>query len=254
MARVSDNIMTVSALVADDEPIARRKLRRYLTPVPWIELVGETCDGPSTIDAAIRLKPQLLFLDIRMPGLSGLEVLEQLQSAPTVVFTTAHDRFAVSAFELHALDYLLKPFGRKRFHLTLERVKQKFEVRANVTDSRSSAAAVVQETTLEWLFVRDRGKITPIAVETIERIEGRDDFAMIRTGERNFLASVRLRDLEQQLPADQFIRIHRSHIVNLSFVSAFASHPSGRLLVKMLDGTQLFASRAKSVLLRNRAV
>ena len=101
-------MMTVSTLIADDEPIARRKLRRYLTQIPWIDLVGEACDGPSTVDAAVRLKPQLLFLDVRMPGLSGFEVLERLKTSPAVVFTTAHGRFAVSAFELHALDFLLK--------------------------------------------------------------------------------------------------------------------------------------------------
>jgi two-component system LytT family response regulator len=250
----SENFTAVSTLVADDEPMARRKLRRYLAPVPWIDLVGETCDGPSTVDAAARLKPQLLFLDIRMPGLSGIEVVKRLPCPPTVVFTTAHDRFAVSAFELQALDYLLKPFGRKRFLLTLERVKRFFAQRAHAMNADADAPAAGRDASLEWLFVRDQGRITPVAVEAIERIEGRDDFTLIRTGQRSFLASLRLRDLEAQLPSDQFIRIHRSHIVNLGFVSAFASHPSGRLVVTMRDGTQLFASRAKSALLRRRAV
>lgn len=251
MTKITSQVCT---MIADDEALARQRLRERLRQVAWIDLVGETDDGPATVTEVDRLKPDLLFLDIHMPGLSGLAVLERLTHRPHVVFTTAHDRYAVAAFELQALDYLLKPVSRRRFEAALERVKQTLQIAPESTVERGRAA-LRRGTPLSRIFVRRAGKIVPVSVEEITRFEADDDYVRIHTtaGDR-YLASLRMQELESQLDNERFLRIHRSHIVNLDRVSSFDSHPSGRLRVTMSDGIQLFASRSKSQELRKLAV
>jgi two-component system LytT family response regulator len=229
----------ISTAVADDERLLREKLRGFLAEVTWVRLVGETVDGPSTVQMVDDLKPDLLFLDVRMPGLTG---------------STAYDRYAVAAFEAQALDYLLKPFGRKRFFATLNRVRETLQARAALSTVERGRAALAPEEPLTRLFVRGRGKITPVAVRDVDRFEARDDYVLIHAGQQRHLASVRMNDLERQLESAHFLRIHRSHIVNLDAVVSFAPHESGRLLVTMRDGATLFASRARSRALRDLAV
>jgi len=236
---------SVTALIADDEPLARQRLRNQLATVPWIDLIGETEDGPSTVEETNLVEPDLLFLDAHMPGFSGLEVLERLDDPPHVVFTTAYDRYAVAAFELHALDYLLKPISRKRFDAAMERVREAVRDIETVNTDRGLAR----------LFLRRAGKIIPLAVDAIARIEASDDYACIHTKDgEQFLASIRMLDLETQLDPSQFLRIHRSHIINLEVVASFDAHSSGRLQVTLVDGTRLFASRTRSRELRKIAI
>ena len=233
-------------MIADDEPLARRKLRRLLVPVPWIDLVAESADGPSALHALSRCRPNLVFLDIRMPGLSGMEVLARSPHHPMIVFTTAHSDYAVTAFELEAFDYLLKPFGRKRLRRTLERVRQHVErVEAGVP-----ALEANEERYLQRLLVRDRQQIVPLAVRDIVRIEARDDFVRVHTTDGNKLAAMRMVELEERLPPGVFVRIHRSHIVNLDRVVNMSQEATGRLLVTMNDGAKLRASRARSQALK----
>lgn len=244
--------MTLTALIADDERLPREKIRALLDDVPWIECVGEANDGPTTVEMVNRLEPDLLFLDIRMPGLTGLEVLERLQHAPRIVFTTAYDEYAVTAFEVRALDYLLKPFGRKRFLETLARLKD--TLTAPPDSVQRAREALAPRGPLKRLFVRSRGGITPILVDDISRFEAQDDYVAIHGRDGCHLASLRMTELEAMLDPDVFLRIHRSHIVNLDHVVSMTPHPSNRLQVTMRDGTRLFASRARSKELRERAV
>lgn len=245
--------MTFTALIADDEPLARRTMRDFLAGVDWIACIAETADGPSTIRAVDDLTPDVLFLDVRMPGASGLDVLERVAHRPHVVFTTAYDRYAVTAFELRALDYLLKPFGAERFHRTLERVREALSLTA------AAAPSLLQRTrdgapdgSLGRVFVRERGRILPVAARDIERLEGVDDYVTVHAGGRCHLVSVRLRDFEARLDPARFVRVHRSHIVNLDHVAALERCDGARLQVVMRDGAVIPASRNRSRALRER--
>ncbi len=246
--------MMASAVIADDESLARRKLHELLADVDWIRCIGEAATGPDTVSVVNRTRPDLLFLDIRMPGLSGLEVLKRLRHRPIVVFTTAHDEYAVAAFEVRALDYLLKPFGQRRLGETLTRVRESLAATADVSAVERGRDALDRSRPLRRIFVRTRGRITPVAVDQVTRFEARDDYVAIYAAAGPYLASLRIGDLERMLDADRFLRIHRSHIVNLDAVAAIEPHPTGRLVVTMRDGVRLFASRKRSKELRRRAV
>ena len=244
----------ITALIADDEAPARKRLRDLLGPVTWVEVVGDTADGPATIEAVDRLEPDLLFLDLQMPGCDGLEVVRRIAHQPAIVFTTAHNRYAVSAFELGAIDYLLKPFGRERFALALERLRDVRSRRAEPRVTERTAEALTPSARLSRLFVRTRGRIIVIPIADIQRFEARDDYTALFAGTQRHLVHLRLADLEQRLDPAMFARVHRSHIVNLDFVEAMIPNDDGRLEVVLRDGTRLMASRSRSRELRNQSV
>lgn len=245
--------MKTRALIVEDEPIARAQLRDLVGEIDWLECVGEAADGRSAVAMIDDLKPDLVFLDIEMPELDGLGVLREIAHEPAVVFTTAYDRFAVTAFELEAIDYLLKPFGRDRLRAALERVKRALHSVSEESVSRRASEAVEMASgsgPLTRIFVRDRGRILPIAVNEIERLEADDDYVAVITRGRRFLVYLGMNEFETRLDADRFVRIHRSHIVNLDFVKTMASFDPNRLQVEMKDGTKLVASRTRSRELR----
>lgn len=246
----------IAAIIADDERLPREKLKQFLEEVPWIRCVGEASDGPQTVEVVNRVRPDLLFLDIRMPGLNGLEVLTRLEHRPTVVFTTAYDEYAVAGFEVRALDYLLKPFGRKRFHETLSRIRESLKPPsgADATSIERGREALDGDRPLRRIFVRARGRIIPIAIVDVIRFEAQDDYVAIHTHHNSYLASLRMNDIEKIVDRDRFLRIHRSHIVNIDRVKSIESHHSGRLLLTMDDGHRVFASRARSQQLRKLVV
>jgi len=244
----------ITALIADDEAPARKRLRDLLGPVTWVEVVADTADGPATIEAVDRLEPDLLFLDLQMPGCDGLEVVRRIAHQPAIVFTTAHNRYAVAAFELGAIDYLLKPFGRERFALALERLRDVRSRRAEPRVTERTAEALNPSARLSRLFVRTRGKIIVIPIADIQRFEARDDYTALFAGTQRHLVHLRLADLEQRLDPATFARVHRSHIVNLDFVEAMIPNEDGRLEVVLRDGTRLMASRSRSRELRNQSV
>jgi two-component system LytT family response regulator len=243
----------VTTLIADDEPLALRRLGGLLAPIPWITVVGEAASGTEAVRAIDHLKPELVFLDVVMPGLSGLEVLSRIEHRPTVVFTTAYDRFAVAAFEARALDYLLKPFGRRRLVATLERIRDTLYAESDVASVERGRMALDDTQRLDWLFVRERGGVTPVNVRHVIRFEGSDDYVTIHTAERSCLASLRMADLERMLP-EGFVRVHRSHIVNLAMVQSFLSEEGGRFKVVLRDGTRLAVSRDRARWLRERTI
>jgi two-component system LytT family response regulator len=245
----------VSTLIADDEPLARQRLSALLAEIPWITIVGEVADGTEAIRAIDELKPELIFLDVVMPGCTGIEVLSRIAHRPSVVFTTAYDRYAVAAFEARALDYLLKPFGRKRLVATLDRIRESIGADApgDIGSVERGRAALEVTAPLDWLFVRERGRVTPVNVQHVVRFEGSDDYVTIHTAERQLLATLKLADLERMLPSN-FVRIHRSHIVNLAMVESFVTGEGARFTVVLRDRTRIAVSRERARWLRERTI
>lgn len=239
----------VRALIAEDERQAQRILRDYLGEVDWIELVGTASDGAEAVRLVDRLEPDLLFLDVRLPELSGLQVVERLRHRPALVFTTAFDRFAVAAFELGALDYLLKPFGRERFHKTLERVRERLD-RAETPDAVARTRLALGKAPLRRLFARSGPRIVPIPVESIHRIQAAGDYAEVHCTAGRFLMHVSLGELLARLDADRFRQVHRSHIVNLDHVRQMRPFDERRLLITIEGGGEILASRKASEELR----
>jgi two-component system, LytTR family, response regulator len=246
--------MKTRAVIVEDEPIARTRLRELLDNVDWIECVGEAADGASAVKLIDELQPDLLFLDIEMPGMNGLDVLGSISHDPAVVFTTAYDRYAVTAFELEAVDYLLKPFGAKRLNATLARVRKSLTGDADVPAVERARAALGGREAFTRIFVRDRGRIIPIAVDAIERLEAEDDYVGVHAGGRRYLVYLGMAEFEARLDPQRFVRIHRSHIVNLDRVAAFLPEDGGRLRIEMKDGTKLMASRTRARELRHLAI
>lgn len=245
--------MKSTALIVDDEPLARSQLRLLLEEHPEIEVVGEASDGNQAITAIDELEPDIVFLDVQMPLASGIEVIQRAHHKPAVVFTTAYDRFAVSAFELAAVDYLLKPFGRDRFRAALERalhtIAQREASGASAVLERTQQALAPQ-TPMVRLFVRDHGKIIPLRIEDVDRLEAEEDYTRVYTAGRSYLVHVSLGEFEQRLDREHFVRIHRSHTINLDFIRAIEPYDATRLEVEMKDGTRIIASRARSRELR----
>lgn len=244
----------ITALIADDEPLARQRLRDLIAEVEWIECVGEAADGDATLKALEGLEPDLAFLDIRMPGIAVFEVLQRSRHKPAVIFTTAYDRYAVTAFELHALDYLLKPFGPERFKAAMERARVMIGESTLPNIDERAASALSTSGPLSRIFVRGRGRIVPVAVTDISRLEARDDYVAVYAGGQRHLVHTTLNALEARLDPERFLRIHRSHIVNLDWVQSLVPHDQARLEVLLKDGTKLVASRSRSRAIRDIAM
>jgi len=242
----------LTTFVIDDEALARRQLAEFLATAPGVRHLGEAADGREGLDAVHALRPDVLFLDVEMPEVTGLDVAARLAYSPAVIFTTAHDRYAVAAFEVEAVDYLLKPFGRRRFLAALERARRAAGARVEATAPARPTEARVGLLG-ERLLVRDPGAIVPIPLALVERIDAEDDYVAVVSRGRRHLMAARLGDLAAQLPADRFLRVHRSHVVNLDYVERLVPYDSKRLEVHLRDGTRILASRAASELIRRTA-
>jgi two-component system, LytTR family, response regulator len=245
--------MKGSVLIADDEPLARRTLCEHLLNLGWDGKIHEARDGETAIAVANEQRPDLVFLDIVMPGASGLEVLERLDYEPTVIFTTAHDQYAIAAFELGALDYLLKPFGRERLERVVRRAQAAINGAAFPLLSRARESLEPSRAPSR-IFVRDGTRIVPIPLASLERAQGADDYVTICTATKEFLVSIRLSDLEERLRGTTFLRIHRSHLINLEYVTSIEPYDAARVQVAMKNGARIVASRTGSKRLRELAL
>ncbi|AVP96406.1 DNA-binding response regulator [Ahniella affigens] len=237
----------VRTLIVDDEPLARAGLRRMLADISWITVVGESADGADAVRRTQTLVPELIFLDIQMPGLSGIEVLRHLPPGPRVVFTTAFAEHALAAFELGALDYLLKPFGSERFGRTLERVRASLGEPVAAGDRLAEALG---KGPMSRLFARSGRSIVPIAVADIIRIESSGDYAAVFAGGEPHLLHVSLDRLAERLEPERFLRVHRSHLVNVLQVRRFARRLDGNYEAQLKDGSVVPVSRNRAATLR----
>lgn len=261
----------IRAILAEDEAPARESLREYLAAIPGIEIVGEAVDGKSALALADERRPDLLFLDVRLPELSGLEVARRIRHPAEIVFTTAYDRFAVAAFELGALDYLVKPFGRERLAAAVARVRARLGQMAvaardaarlgtaagdragNPIAAGERARDSLAPGSLARLFARHGDRIVPIAVAGIRRIQAQGDYAEVHAAEGVYLIHVTLAELAARLDPAQFRQVHRSHIVNLDAVAHMRPYDDRRLAITLHDGSVVVASRGASEELRRQA-
>jgi two-component system LytT family response regulator len=239
----------IRALIVDDEPLARQRVRTLLEADSDVEVVGECADGAQAVAALEEHRPDLLFLDVQMPLLDGFGVLEALSGdwMPVVVFITAHDRYALKAFEVHALDYLLKPFDRDRFRTALERAKAQVrrEQGGEVSQKLFALLRDVKEARrpLERLVVKSAGRVYFVRVEDIDWVEAAGNYARLHAGKETHLLRESMAGLEARLDARRFLRIHRSTIVSIERIREL--HPSfhGDYVVTLHDGTELTLSR-----------
>jgi two-component system LytT family response regulator len=239
----------VSARVVDDEPVARAGLRGMLRAFDWVEVVGEAADGESAVAQIHALRPELVFLDVQMPGLLGTEVLRRLERPPFVIFTTAYSEHAVSAFELGAVDYLLKPFGPTRLAAAMERVRSALGEPASA-DPFERLSGALAGGPISRLFVRVGGALVALPVERVSWFEADGDYVIAHDGSARHVLHLSLSRLEARLDARRFTRVHRAHVVNLDHVRAFKRDAAGNLEAELLDGARVPVSRARAQELR----
>lgn len=236
--------MTLRALIVDDEAVARRRVRRLLHKEPDVEVVGECADGAAAVEAIAAERPDLVFLDVQMPERDGFEVLQQLPRAalPAFVFVTAFDRYALRAFEVHAVDYLLKPFTAERFHEALARVRERRTrppdgLRALVDELQARAGY------LRRLAVHAGRRVVLLDVQAIDWLQAADNYVTVHAGGREHLVRTTLADLERQLDPERFVRIHRSAVVAIDRVRELHPATHGDFDVVLHDGTHLTLGR-----------
>jgi two-component system LytT family response regulator len=241
--------VTLRALIVDDEPLARRRLRTLLKAEADFAVVGECEDGASAIAETRRLAPDLMFLDVQMPGLDGFDVLDALgpSMGAAVIFVTAYDEYALRAFEVHAADYLLKPFDRSRLRQAVARVRA---ARVDAADAGRRLLALVGDVRanrpLERLVVKSRGRVYFVRVDEIDWIETAGHYLVLHVARDEHLIRETIASLEQRLDRVRFVRIHRSTIVNIDRVKQLAPTFHGEYDIELLDGTRLASSRGYS--------
>ncbi len=251
------------AVIVDDEELARQVLREFLTAHPEIEIAAECANGFEAVKSVTELKPDLVFLDVQMPKLDGFEVLELIGTSAAVVFVTAHDNYAIRAFEVHAVDYLLKPFGCDRFEAALTRAKDRLSSASSAASSPTAqparpapspsdlaAAARPPAQYLDRIPVRDGTKVFIIPIAKLDYAEAQDDYIALCSDGRKHLKQQTISSLESALDPSRFLRIHRSYIVNLERVARIEPYGKDSHVAVLHNGTQLPVSRAGYARLR----
>ena len=241
----------IRAVIVDDEPLARRRVRAFLRLEPDIEIVAECRNGEEAVRAIHEMRPQLVFLDVQMPGMDGFGVLEPLprELMPLIVFVTAHDQYAVQAFERRALDYLLKPFSRERFHDAVSRVRERLRsatdpgLRERVLQLLQEVGGAPKTDTGRWMAIKAGGRVVVLDTAKIEWFESEGDYVRVHAGREVYLTRQTLNRIEMELGAGRFARVHRSAIVNMDFVKELHPLPGGDQALILRDGTQLTLSR-----------
>ena len=232
-----------TAILIEDEKLARDLVKNYLVSHQNIELLGEFEDGFSGLKAINELKPSIVFLDVQMPKLTGLELLELLDEIPHIIFTTAYDEYAIKAFDLNAVDYLLKPFSKERFDTAIEKVLNKTENNSKKVSHLKTH--LTENTLLDKIVVKSNNNIHVIKLDDINYIESEDDYVMIHTENGKHLKHQTMKFYEEHLPRDMFIRIHRSFIVNINMIIKIEKYGKENYQVILKNGEELRVSRSR---------
>jgi len=239
-------------VLVDDEPPGRLALRQHLSRLPDAEIVAECGDGTSAIEAILRHAPDVLFLDVQLGGLSGLEVLERVgaDAVPAIVFVTAFDRYAVRAFEAHAVDYLLKPIDPDRFREAWHRAAERVGRQTDEPDKRVTALVGRESAPLERFVVRGGGRLMFVPVDSVDWIEAAGNYVRLHQGDKEHLLRRTMAGLAARL-GQRFVRIRRTALVNARAISALEPYGKGSYVVYLRDGTRLISSRYAGRALRD---
>lgn len=241
--------MKTRVLVVDDEKLARERVVALLKGEPEFEVIGECADGQSAVQTILKEKPDLVLLDVQMPELDGFAVVEALgaDAMPPVIFVTAHEKFALKAFDVHAIDYLLKPFDRERFQLALKRAKEKI-ARENPAELQQKVSALISDFQAQpkntgRLVVKTEGRVLLLKAEDVDWVEAADNYVILHVGADNHMLRETLTSIEKRLPAEKFLRINRSTIVNLDRIKELQPLFHGEYVVILKTGAKLTLSR-----------
>lgn len=236
----------IRTIIIDDESLARDLIKAYLQKFEDIEVIAECGDGFQGLKAIQEKKPDLIFLDVQMPKITGFEMLELLEEPPVIIFSTAFDQYAIKAFELNATDYLLKPYAEQRFDEAVDKAKQKIgsvsvvkEELETLQDTRAES-----DESLDRIVVKTGNKIQILPLDVISHFEAQDDYVAIHSVQGKFLKLMRMKHLENRLPQGEFVRIHRSHIVNVKQIEKLELYEKDSYLLSLKTGIQLPVSRS----------
>jgi two-component system, LytTR family, response regulator len=235
-------------IIVDDEPLARSVVREYLAGTSGVEIVAECGNGFDAVKAVSELTPDLMFLDVQMPKLDGFEVLELIGRSVPVIFTTAYDQYALRAFEVHAVDYLLKPFSEERFAEAVARARGRLAGGGGERDEPDLEALVKEarprQGPLERVLIRDGAQVHVIPVERIDYVEAQDDYVCFVAEGRSYLKDQTMAAVETQLDAARFVRVHRSYILNVERIARVELYAKDSRVAILHDGRKLPVSRA----------
>lgn len=247
--------MKISCVIIDDEQLARELLREYIEQTDNITIVGEATKGKDAVEMIDNLKPDLIFLDVQMPGMTGFDVLDDITHDPYVVFTTAYDQYAIKAFEKNAVDYLLKPIDQERFQLAVKRAIERMKTEQyNVGELLRDMKTENKTSYDSHIFVQKSEKLINLAVEEIMFLEASGDYTILTTKTDQFVSSSGIGKLEEILNPEIFIRVHRSTIININFLKEIEKHFNGGMIVKMQSGKSFPVSRTYAKLIRKKVV
>lgn len=241
---------SLRVLIVDDEPLARERIRKILRTHPEVEMVAECKSGSEAVAAVQEHSPDLMFLDVQIPEMDGFTVLEHVdqKQMPNVIFVTAYDRYALRAFEVHAMDYLLKPFDRDRFEEAFHRAKDQIQRNRQNNISRNLSSLLQhmksQHQYLERLAVKSAGRVFFLKIRDIDWIEAEGNYVRLHVGKQSHLIRQAIGNMEEQLDPEKFIRVHRSTIINIDRIRELQPWFHGDYRVYLQDGTELLMSRS----------
>lgn len=236
----------IAALIIEDEKPARELVKRYISENPRIELIGECDNGFDGLKAIQEHKPDVVFLDVQMPKLTGFEMIELLDEKPVIIFTTAYDQYAIKAFEQNAVDYLLKPFSRERFNDSLDKLYGRLDSPEKTNDQIEKIKKHLEDSDeiIHRVVIKKSGKIHVISSNDIHYLEAQDDYVMIYTAEERFLKQQTMKYFEKHLDNELFIRVHRSYIVNVQRIERIEPYEKTNYILILKDGNKIPVSRS----------
>jgi len=242
------------AIIIEDEKPARDLVKKYLESHDNIELAGEYDNGFSGLKGIQEVKPDLVFLDVQMPKLTGFELIELLDEQPHIIFTTAYDQYAIKAFEQNAVDYLLKPFSQERFDNALKKLASENEVEEKRTDQIDKIRKHLEDSseTLHRVVIKKSGKIHVISTDEISYLEAQDDYVMIYTESERFLKQQTMKYFEKHLDGESFIRVHRSYIINVTSIERIEPYEKTNFILILKDGSKVPVSRSGMQVLKSK--
>jgi two-component system, LytTR family, response regulator len=241
---MTEESVSLRVIIVDDEDLARAVLREHLAAHPYIEVVGECANGFQAVKAVSELKPDLIFLDIQMPKLNGFEVLELLPDPPAVIFVTAFDQYAVKAFDVHAIDYLMKPFSAERLKESLEHALEHVGQQSKDAVAALLAETKQREAPIERILVRDGARVHVVPVDKLDFVEAQDDYVCLHAEGKRYLKEQTMAELETLLDPKRFVRIHRSYILNIERIARVELYAKDSRIAILQNGTKMPVSRS----------